>query len=430
MKKYLFILFLGIYTTCVFGQSFPFGDYNLISSCSDDFNSTTKNGKMWHSYWATYAENTVFDSVNNIKYGQTPSISLGANNYVCQIISKYVTTPQLGTYWDDKTKSVQKSPANTICGQLMTQQSYKYGYYEVKMKEPNSNVGICSAYWLWSGNDEIDVQENCSNSSPSLTLGLPYKSIVRNAINYVPAPWPYAADIPIKDNNGNYIDLTQAFHTYGLDWQPGYIDFYFDGSCTSHVVNGYNGMQISNFQPMPVVIWTKAGDLSNPPSTDGSSIIEIDYFHYFKRKPIINNAIYNSSSNTITLTVSTENPYDTYNWTHGSYININGAANTNVANISLSSAYNGTSVTVSANGTNPVATSSSTFTFQQNSSNICGNLAQSNVYLGTNINAPQSGCFSTVVLNGTNIIFVAPGSISLNPGFEVQLGGTFSALTQ
>jgi len=64
------------------------------------------------------------------------------------------------------------------------------------------------------------------------------------------------------------------------------------------------------------------------------------------------------------------------------------------------------------------------------SSNLCGNMVHNNVYLDSNIYAPMSGCSSVVVLSGTNVSFIASNSITLNPGFEVQLGGTFNALTQ
>jgi hypothetical protein len=299
------------------------------------------------------------------------------------------------------------------------------------MKVPTSVVNAGAAFWVWGGNDEIDIQEINSNYSPSHDAHVQYLSIVRNAINYV-APgitWPFGTDVPIRDNNGNLIDLTQTFHTYGMELQPNYINFFFDGSLITHVDNGYRGLQIGNFQPMNVVLNSSgAGLTSNPPT--GHNTLEVDYFHYFKHNPVLTNAVYNSSSNTITLTANTADPTDIYSWSHGYYVSINGPTNTNVANISLSSSYNGTSVSVSATGTYPPATSTATFVFQQNSNNICGNPVNNNVYLGTNINAPQSGCSSTVVLNGTNVIFVAPGSISLNPGFEVQLGGTFSALTQ
>lgn len=136
----------------------------------------------------------------------------------------------------------------------------------------------------------------------------------------------------------------------------------------------------------------------------------------------------NASSNTITLTVDTGNPDDSFSWTQGSFLSFNLATN-NQANITLSSSYNSTSVSVSATGNNPNATSASTFIFRQKSNIICSNLLNNNIYLGSKINAYYSGCSSTTVTNGTSVAFVAP-EISLNAGFEVVVGGTFSANTQ
>ncbi|MBX2984713.1 MAG: hypothetical protein KF882_01930 [Bacteroidia bacterium] len=43
------------------------------------------------------------------------------------------------------------------------------------------------------------------------------------------------------------------------------------------------------------------------------------------------------------------------------------------------------------------------------------------------INAPQSGYSSTVIPSGKEVIFIGENGVALNPGFEVELGATFSA---
>lgn len=439
MKKFLLITTFAFYYANSFGQSYPAGEYELITNWSDEFASTSMNTSKWQHGWQTWAEYCVFNP-NNVTYGQAPSISGTNDNKVCNILTQYVTTPQQGVSgWETNLNPIPKY-SNMICGDLYLKSVCKYGYFETRMKEPSSSINICSAFWLWGGNDEIDIQENSSDTrltnDRNNPIQFPNKSVVRNAIRYGlnskgDPDWPYSRDVPIRDNYGNLIDISQAFHVYGLDWQPDFIDFYFDGTLISHVPNS-SSFPISNFDPMYLVFWTKVitppGITSNPPA--GHNTLEIDYFHYYKRKPTLSSAAYNYSSNIITLNANTGNSGDTYNWVPSNNLTINGATNTNVANISLSPSYNGTSVTVSTTGTKPPATSSSTYIFQQNSGNLCGNMVHNNVYLGSDISAPMSGCSSVVVLSGTNVSFVASNSITLNPGFEVQLGGTFNALTQ
>jgi beta-glucanase (GH16 family) len=121
------------------------------------------------------------------------------------------------------------------------------------MKEPNSGASFCSSFWLFSGGSpggygEIDVQENESQYAPdyydewkNFHKGQG-KSQLRNAIAFgTPGDasyiWPYAETIDIRDANNNLIDITQTFHTYGLDWQPNYIDFYMDGILKTHATS-------------------------------------------------------------------------------------------------------------------------------------------------------------------------------------------------
>jgi hypothetical protein len=115
--------------------------------------------------------------------------------------------------------------------------------------------------------------------------------------------------------------------------------------------------------------------------------------------------------------------------TPGPYLSIIGPTDTNVVTIALSPAYNNTYADVNANGTNPSATTTSRFSFQQSSGNLCNIPSQSKVYVATNIVALTTGCFSVIVASGTVVTFVSQNEITLNPGFEVQLGGTLLCVT-
>ena len=449
MKKYLIIIIIAIINTSfLFGQNYPAGYYNLIRSYSDEFNSPYMKTSLWKYNWATYAEETVFDTINNVKYGQSPSLPIGSK--VCKIISNYVNPPIAGNYWNSEEEKVDTAYANVVCGQIMSIPHFKYGYYEVKARMPNTNAYICPAFWLTGYNatqnkyTEIDIFENHSgiNYHNYWLFFLHYGSMENKyQFNEFYFPEDIGKHICDKLFHNEYetnCDLTSNFHTFGMEWQPEYINFYLDGNLfrqfTTIVKNGDNNTRIpvSNMDiPMTLIFWTKRGCDHRPfhdPNPSGEAF-EIDYFRYYKRKPILTNAFYNSSSNSITLVVNTNNPEDTYYWIPSNNLTINGPRNLNTVNISLSSVYNETSITVKATGTNPPATSSNIFIFQQSSGNICTIPYQNNIYVANNINAPCSGCTSTIIPSGKNIIFVSENEINLNPGFEVQLGATFEAFT-
>lgn len=58
---------------------------------------------------------------------------------------------------------------------------------------------------------------------------------------------------------------------------------------------------------------------------------------------------------------------------------------------------------------------------------ICSN--PNGIVSGTNLTAPSPGCSpqSVIITNGSNVSFISPASITLNPGFEVQSGAAFEA---
>jgi beta-glucanase (GH16 family) len=106
-----------------------------------------------------------------------------------------------------------------LSGQLTTKTSFSqlYGYFEANMKLPSA-AGLNSAFWLLPADGswppELDVVELLGNSPTTMVMTAHSQASGSHTAN------PHWANIP---------DASQAFHTYGVDWQPDKLTWYFDG---------------------------------------------------------------------------------------------------------------------------------------------------------------------------------------------------------
>jgi hypothetical protein len=97
-----------------------------------------------------------------------------------------------------------------------------YGYYEARMKP--SNACSSSSFWFQSqGAEEIDVAEEIGNTSVSQYSAVD-DEMRMNTWYFLSNP---AYDNPLDPSVG--VAVASAFHTYGVDWEPNTITFYFDG---------------------------------------------------------------------------------------------------------------------------------------------------------------------------------------------------------
>jgi beta-glucanase (GH16 family) len=128
-----------------------------------------------------------------------------------------------------------------LTGNLNTHKSCArtYGYWEVDAKLAR-NQGLLNAIWLWSmdetnwPSEEIDITETASSSWPNT---------MRSNVHV-----PGGENVQNHDNGR----LSDAFHKYGVDWQPDTISFYFDrvmfsSAPTPAAVKGPMYLIISNY---------------------------------------------------------------------------------------------------------------------------------------------------------------------------------------
>lgn len=116
--------------------------------------------------------------------------------------------------------------AKYTSGFLSTEYSFSqtYGYFEMRAELP-SGAGLWPAFWLLpvdkSWPPEIDALETFGAKNPANGQGgstlIHYASHTTNTLQSCGAWY----------NVG--VDVTQGFHTYGVDWEPTGITYYFDG---------------------------------------------------------------------------------------------------------------------------------------------------------------------------------------------------------
>lgn len=175
--------------------------------------------------------------------------------------------------------NVKKQTANgmnyTGAG-VISKQAYKFGYYESRFKIP-AGAGWHTSFWMMgydgsggtsTGNayQEIDVCENDSKNY------LKYATNVHNWLGTHTSVWGQDATTP---------DLRTAFHTWGCDFSPTHIKFYFEGNLVRSVDVSKQALNDNN-------IWltTIASYIGNTTAVDDTNLPSaaiFDYVRYYKQ---------------------------------------------------------------------------------------------------------------------------------------------------
>jgi len=412
--------------------------YELNPTYSDEFNSFNSN------LWRTNNWNPQTQQMGEWCQEETWFI----NNCVSFSSGNLKITPYIGT--NVPGCGTYKS------GCLTSNNEFLYGYYEASVKMPAQPYNAVSSWWNSGGctnarpyalYNEMDIFETSNATIPHEAGAVLFGTNKDNCIggssygyHYSDSRYPgYLAAKAVSD-------MTTSFHTFGLEWTPDIVNFYFDGALyRSITILGFNKKGDPNYDrwnifgdyayvkelstPVNFYFWVKKHPtISSVYNPNGTKSLEVEYFRYYKPKPILKGAY--KYNNYLTLSASTIAPNETYTWTvnSGNLTIINQGNGT--ANFSIPSGFSTSTIFVSATGGIPNATANATFDVINCNGNFCAmsGLGSTPVlYIANDFNVPQSGCSSTIIPNGKNVIFVSQNSVTLNPGFEVQLGATFSA---
>jgi serralysin len=199
---------------------------NLAATAHATFDDEFNNLSLWNGASGTWATSFWYQDPNgngasltgngeqewyiNSQYGPTSGVHpWTANNGVATITA--TPTPS----W----LSGQVNNYSYVSGELNTFHSFSqtYGYFEMRAQLPKGQ-GFWPAFWLMPENGnwppELDVMEVLGQNTSMLMT-----TVHSNA-------------------GGNYsksgvatqvADTSAGYHTYGVDWEPDYITWYFDG---------------------------------------------------------------------------------------------------------------------------------------------------------------------------------------------------------
>ena len=270
-------------------------DYQLMFD--DDFNAETLDASKWntHFLWGPYLpinneEQYYVDALGADAGGLSP---FTIDNGVLSITARTNDDP-LGfpipqtlpstdnTVWSEFEtfqRNLSYTPQNYTSGILTSYDAFKFahGYAEVRAKIPKG-AGQWPAFWLLNGyyvsqQPEIDIME-VRGENPG--------EIIHSYHHFEDGELESESfSTQHSDSADGY---STDFHTYGVRWQPGKIDWYIDGDLKHTFEDESVGYQV-----MYVIVNLAVGGNFNYSAVDTSllpSSLDIDYIRVYQEKGI------------------------------------------------------------------------------------------------------------------------------------------------
>jgi serralysin len=192
-----------------------------------------------------------------------------------------------------------------------------YGYFEIRAQLPTGQ-GFWPAFWLMPENGsslpELDVLEALSSDPTRLTTT------------------SHSSVSGMLSNNATVTNTTTGFHTYGMDWEPDFITWYFDGQKVYQIATPSDMNQ-----PMYMIAnLAVGGNFAGPSDGYSTGQMQVDYIRAYAALNAGGSAATTYDAGTDTVS------------TNGNY-----ALAANIHNLTLT----GAGQTVSGNGLDNVITS-------------------------------------------------------------------------
>ncbi len=135
------------------------------------------------------------------------------------------TFKRLGKYPD----SLGNYALSYTGGLIWSRKKYKYGYFEVRFKNP-SNVGLWPAFWLYGENaNEIDFMELKGEINNQIHVDIHCPD---GCNNYIQGLFNYRKSFGhwIKTNG----DFHNGFNVVSGEWQPNYVKYFLNGNLVAY----------------------------------------------------------------------------------------------------------------------------------------------------------------------------------------------------
>ncbi len=206
------------------------------------------------------------------------------NNELQNYVACTQGSEQLATVKDGIFSITAKKIDGTVYSiRINTQQSWKYGYFEARLRLP-SGKGTWPAFWMmpanftaWPGDGEIDIMEEVGYNPNYVS-----SAIHCNAYNHMNNT---------QKNKETYLATAQSeFHVYALEWTEDYIRTYVDGKELLYFANDKKGNK--DTWPFNAAFYLKlnlawGGNWGGAQGVDESALpatYEIDYVRVFQKK--------------------------------------------------------------------------------------------------------------------------------------------------
>lgn len=206
------------------------------------------------------------------------------NNELQNYVDRIHGTDTCAVVTDGTLKIIAKKIENQVVSiRMNTKESWKYGYFEAKLKLP-AGKGTWPAFWMlpkdfknWPADGEIDIMEEVGYR-PNWTS---------SAIHCV----AYNHSIGTQKTGEQLIETAQTdFHIYALKWTEDYIECFVDGMSHFKFLNDKTNNKDS--WPFDVPFYVKlnlawGGNWGGAHGVDESilpAIYEIDYVRVYQQK--------------------------------------------------------------------------------------------------------------------------------------------------
>ena len=183
----------------------------------DNFDGDSLNESIWSTGYPPYEWNC-WGQCHNHQGWQAPE-NVIVEDGLLRIKGENKTHPDapIEHYWGDR-----DLPLNYTTGAITTygKFEFQYGYVEARQKMPAGPTGFWPAFWTiqsgYPSYGEIDIHEWLSGETNFYHTALHTQAESEETLTSVGKEHK---DLP---------DLTADFHTYGIEWLPNHLSFYFD----------------------------------------------------------------------------------------------------------------------------------------------------------------------------------------------------------